>query len=159
VPVLTFETEIAAPVEDLWEFHASPEALLKLTPPHRKLSAKALELPAGVSGSGPTPLIDGAVHVLEFRLGPLRSVWRARISGVSKPHGFVDTAEQSPFRRWVHRHRFLPTDQGCRLIDEVEFELPLAPLSHVALPFVVRDLRKLFEFRHRVTREAIEQRS
>lgn len=159
MPVARYETVLSASPQKVWDFHASPEALLRLTPPNRKLSAKAPELPPDAVGSGPTPLVDGAVHVLEFKLGPFRPVWRARISDVSEPHGFVDTAEQSPFRRWVHRHAFEPAERGCKLIDEIEFELPFAPLSHIALPFVVRDLRKLFEFRHRVTKDALEGRS
>jgi ligand-binding SRPBCC domain-containing protein len=157
VPVLKFESEIAAPVEALWAFHASPSALINLTPPERKLRARAPEVPGGQPSEGPTPLIDGALHILEFKLGPLSSQWRARISNVRRPNGFVDTAEQSPFRRWIHRHVFQTTENGCRLIDEVEFELPLAPLSNLALPFVVRDLRKLFAFRHEVTRKALER--
>lgn len=156
MPVLRFESEIAAPVEALWAYHASPSALINLTPPERKLRALAPEVPGGQASEGPTPLIDGALHILEFKLGPLTSMWRARISDVRRPDGFVDTAEQSPFRRWIHRHSFVPTEEGCKLIDEVEFELPLAPLSNVALPFVMRDLRKLFAFRHEVTRKALE---
>lgn len=159
MPVLRFESEIAAPVEALWAFHASHDALINLTPPSRKLRARAPEVPSGLPSEGPTPLVDGALHILEFRLGPFTSVWRARISEVRPPEGFVDTAEQSPFRRWVHRHVFQSTEKGCKLIDEVEFELPLAPLSTIALPFVMRDLRKLFAFRHDVTRTALESTS
>ena len=42
-----------------------------------------------------------------------------------------------------------------RLVDAVEFQLPLWPFSACILPLVRRDLRRLFAFRHQATRVAL----
>lgn len=146
--VVRYESVLPVPPEVVWQFHASPGAIERLTPPGRKLEVV-----------GPMRLADGELHVLRFRMGPFRLEWRARISDVDPPFGFTDTAERSPFRRWVHRHRFERHAEGCLLIDEIEFELPLRWLGRLALPFVKRDLDRMFAYRHAQTRAAPQPRT
>lgn len=142
--VVRYESVLPGSPEEVWRFHAEPGAIERLTPPGRKMEIV-----------GTMPLENGALHVLRFRLGPLRLEWHARISEVDPPFGFTDTAERSPFRRWVHRHRFEPHAQGCLLVDEIEFEMPFGPLGRLALPFVKRDIDRTFAFRHAQTVRAI----
>lgn len=153
MPILRYETWMPCSVAELWQFHASTEALQKLTPPERKL-----EMASSDRGDGILPLEDGALHILRFRLGPFRMEWRARISNVMPPNGFTDTAEKSPFKRWSHRHRFVAEDPGCRLIDEIDYELPFGVLGKLVAPLVRRDLDRLFAFRHARTRETLTQK-
>lgn len=155
MPVARYETVLSASPQKVWDFHASPEALARLTPPERCLEAASAEGSVGAA-DGSLPLVDGALHVLRFRLGPIRMEWRARISNVEPPFGFTDTAERSPFRRWRHRHAFLPHQQGCVLVDEIDYELPFGLLGRLVQPLVRRDIDRLFAFRHRETRKCTE---
>lgn len=142
--VVRYESVLPVLPEEVWQFHAAPDVIQQLTPAGRKLEVV-----------GAMPLKNGALHVLRFRLGPLSLEWHARISEVDPPFGFTDTAEQSPFRRWVHRHRFEPHPEGCLLVDEIDFDMPLGPLGRLTLPFVKRDIDRTFAFRHAQTVRSI----
>jgi len=48
---------------------------------------------------------------------------------------------------------------ACILEDVIEYELPFGAVGHVlGRPFVEWKLKRLFEFRHKVTRRALEPR-
>jgi ligand-binding SRPBCC domain-containing protein len=64
--------------------------------------------------------------------------------GVGSPHRFVDEQVRGPYRRWVHEHTFTEERGGTRCGDAVEFEVPVGWLVGW---FVMRDVRKIFEFR------------
>ncbi len=142
---MTFVLDLeGVPVERLRQFHATPEALRALTPPG---TLRRVEGDLG-------PLHEGqrlTLHLRKFGL-PLR--WRTVHEEVTA-EGFTDRMLAGPFRTWCHRHRFLATPTGCRLEDEVTFSLPFRPFSDPLLPLVRRDLRNLFAFRHRATREGL----
>ena len=71
---------------------------------------------------------------------------------------FADQMVEGPFPKWYHRHVVTPRgDSECLLTDDIEYELPLGLLGRVFGGWVAsRNLARLFEFRHRVTREACE---
>lgn len=145
-----FETRIAATAEELWSFHASAEALKVLTPPGRKLVPISTDL----------RVENGLLHVMGFRQFGLPMVWKARISEVDPPFGFVDTAEQSPFAFWQHRHSFIRDGEGSILRDEIEYAPPGGPLAGLINRLMVsNDLDCLFAFRHSVTKQELESKS
>lgn len=133
-------------VQRLRDFHASPEAIRILTPPG------TLHHLTGDLG----PLHEGQTLTLYVKKMGLTLPWRARNESVS-PQGFTDRMISGPFARWRHHHHFVDLGSyGCQLLDELYFQLPLAPLSDPALPWVRLDLRKLFRFRHQATRRALQ---
>jgi len=82
--------------------------------------------------------------------------WRARNESLS-PEGFTDRMLSVPFATWKHHHRFIDLGRyGSQLVDEIYFQLPLAPLSHPVLPLIRADIRKLFHFRHQQTQETLQ---
>jgi ligand-binding SRPBCC domain-containing protein len=146
-----WELEVAASQEEVWAFHSSAEALEALTPPGRKL----------------TPLTDdlevrnGALHVMGFKLfGIIPQKWKARISDVRPPHGFVDTAEPSPFKAWRHQHEFIALPNGGTLIrDTVTYIPPGGPFAGLVNKlFVSKDLDALWAFRHQATKKALDSK-
>jgi ligand-binding SRPBCC domain-containing protein len=63
----------------------------------------------------------------------------------------VQTA--GPFRYWRHRHIIIPHKDGALLRDEIEYAPPLGLLGRLAAPLMIEPrLRKLFDYRHEVTR-------
>ena len=68
----------------------------------------------------------------------------------------VDEMREGPFVAWRHQHLFFPDEEGCRLRDEIDYTPPLGWLGRIAAPVAIdRRLRRMFDFRHRVTRDAV----
>jgi len=74
---------------------------------------------------------------------PLR--WRSVISDWDPPRRFIDEQTSGPYRRWIHTHTFEDENGGTRVGDAVEFDVFASWLTGW---FVMRDLRKIFAYRH-----------
>lgn len=134
------------PVQRLRDFHSSPEAIRILTPPG------TLRNLTGDVG----PLREGQELTLYVKKMGVTLPWRARNESLS-PEGFTDRMLSGPFATWKHHHRFIDLGRyGSQLVDEIYFQLPLAPLSHPVLPLIRADIRKLFHFRHQQTQETLQ---
>jgi ligand-binding SRPBCC domain-containing protein len=142
------QTEIRASPERVFAFHELPDALMRLTPPWE---------PTRVLRAAPDLRVgsEAQVETRLFGLWPVR--WLARHTAYDPPRMFEDVQVEGPFKRWRHRHTIASHEKGSVLRDEVDFETPLGALGRMASPLVVEPrLRRLFEYRHRVTREWCE---
>jgi len=139
---------IRAAPERVFAFHELPDALERLTPPWET---------ARVVQASPN-LHVGATAVIETRLfGLIPARWVARHTAYDPPRMFEDVQVSGPFRRWRHRHIIEPHDAGAVLRDEVEYEPPLGVLGRMMSPLLVAPrLRRMFDYRHAVTREWCE---
>ena len=142
------ESRIAAPPQAVWDFHERPGALPMLTPPWEKV--RLVE--------GGDSILPGSRVVLETRLGPFPLRWVAEHTEYDPPRLFADRQVSGPFARWYHRHHFLDDgDGGTILRDEVDYEVPMGAIGRLlGGRFVRRKLERMFAYRHRVTREAVE---
>lgn len=98
----------------------------------------------------PMPIAMRTGALIEYRLSLLRLPlpWLTRIEDWRPGHGFTDIQLRGPYARWVHRHTFVPADGGTWLRDEVEYALPLAPLSAPLHGLFVRPrLHEIFAYR------------
>lgn len=131
----------AGTAEQLYDWHLRPGALSLLTPPWEFMRARGHD----------QGLADGDLRHLQVT--PLYLSWWARHRNFQPGRGFEDFQERGPLRRWQHQHSFLPAgSQDSWLIDEIDFELPLAPFSHVVAPLLRRQMQTMFRYRHLVTR-------
>jgi ligand-binding SRPBCC domain-containing protein len=138
------ESLIRALPARVFAFHELPDVLARLTPPweHARIIQHA-----NISQVGSEAIIETRV----FGLVPVR--WVARHTVYEPPRLFEDVQITGPFRFWQHRHIVEPHAEGAILRDEIEYEPPLGPLGRLAAPFLVEPrLRKLFAYRHAVTR-------
>jgi ligand-binding SRPBCC domain-containing protein len=144
----TKESLIRASPERVFAFHELPDAFRRLTPPWEK---------SRIIQSAPD-LRPGATAIIETRLfGLINKRWVARHTVYDPPRMFEDVQVEGPFQSWRHRHLILPHAEGATLRDEIEYEPPLGFLGRLAAPAViVPRLRRLFEYRHNVTREWCE---
>jgi ligand-binding SRPBCC domain-containing protein len=142
------ESFIRAAPERVFAFHELPDALARLTPPWEH---------ARVVEAAPT-LRKGARAVVETRLfGLVPARWVALHTAYDPPRMFEDVQVSGPFKSWRHRHTVEPREGGALLRDEIEFEPPLGALGRLLAPLaVVPRLRRMFDYRHRVTREWCE---
>lgn len=147
------ESRIEAPAALVFGWHERPEALVRLVPPWTPV--RIVEPPPSLG--------DGARAILSLGFGPARVRWVAEHRGYQNlgPDGgvFEDVQVRGPFARWVHRHTVRAAGpRASTLTDEIEYELPLGRLGLGLAGWKVRrDLERMFEYRHRVTREACER--
>ena len=148
------ESLIEAPPERVFAFHELPDALERLTPPWE--SARVIQ--------AAPDLRVGSTAIVETRiLGLIPSHWVAKHTVYNPPHMFEDIQTSGPFRLWRHRHIVLPHEDGgmksAILRDEIEYEPPFWLVGRFLAPLlIIPRLRRLFEYRHRVTREWCEKK-
>jgi ligand-binding SRPBCC domain-containing protein len=135
---------IRAPVARIFAFHELPDALSRLTPPWEMVR---------VVEAAPN-LRVGSTAIIETRLfGLVRLRWIAEHTVYDPPRMFEDMQVNGPFKLWRHRHVVEPHEQGGVLRDEIEYVPPFGVLGRIAAPLsIVPRLRRLFEYRHAVTR-------
>jgi ligand-binding SRPBCC domain-containing protein len=67
------------------------------------------------------------------------------------PHAFTDVQVRGPYRSWHHTHSFSAESGGTRMVDVVNYELPLGILGAFAHKIGVRrDLEGVFDYRRQV---------
>ncbi len=143
------ESLMRAAPERVFAFHELPDALRRLTPPWE--SARVVRAAES--------LRPGVEAVVETRiLGLFKARWVARHTLYDPPRMFEDVQISGPFKSWRHRHLIEKHALGAVLRDEIEFEPPLLWLGRLAAPLLILPrLRRLFDYRHRVTREWCEK--
>jgi ligand-binding SRPBCC domain-containing protein len=142
------ESIIEATPERVFAFHELPDALARLTPPWE--SARVVQ---------PAPdLRVGSTAIVETRiLGLIPVRWVARHTLYDPPRVFEDVQVSGPFRNWRHRHIVESHPEGAVLRDEVEYEPPLWLVGRLAAPLLIGPrLRRLFDYRHKATRDWCE---
>jgi ligand-binding SRPBCC domain-containing protein len=142
------ETFVRASPETVFAFHELPDAIERLIPPWE--SAKIVQK-ADISVVGSRAIIAQRL----FGIVPTR--WIAEHTAYDPPRMFEDVQLEGPFAKWRHRHIVEPHAEGAILRDEIEFEPPLGPLGSLAAPlFILPKIQKMFDYRHRVTKEWCE---
>lgn len=139
------QSDLPVPAAEAFTWHARPGAFERLTPPWERV--EVIERHGSIR--------DGDRTVLRVRIGPLARRWVAEHQDYIEGRQFCDFQTSGPFATWEHAHQFEPVGaEACRLIDQVEYALPLSAVSHPLVgPLVDRKLRRMFTYRHRVTRD------
>lgn len=144
--LLTREQRLPGAPHDVFAFFAAARNLEAITPPWLRFRVVT-----------PEPIAMGPGTLIAYRLRlhgvPVR--WLTRIETWQPGVRFVDVQVRGPYRLWRHTHEFAPDsrDSGWTIMgDTVRWALPLGLLGAPALPFVRRDLRRIFD--HRALRVA-----
>jgi ligand-binding SRPBCC domain-containing protein len=142
------ETLIHAPAERVFAFHERPDVLALLMPPWE--TARIIS-PARISELGSRTIIDAKI------IGPFTGRWIAEHTAYEPPRMFEDTQVAGPFRSWRHRHIITQNKDGAILRDEIDYEPPLGLIGRIfASRLIERRLRRLFDYRHRITAQHCE---
>jgi ligand-binding SRPBCC domain-containing protein len=142
------QTAIRTTPEKLFAFHELPDAFARLMPPWEK--SRVIESAANIH-VGSRAIIDAYIAPGVF----IR--WESLHTAYDPPHSFEDQQTRGPFRSWRHCHIVEAHPDGALLIDDLEYAPPLGILGRVFGRFIIeRRLRRLFEYRHRVTTNYFE---
>lgn len=142
------ETVIKASPERVFEFHELPDAFERLVPPWENATIVQM---ADISKIGSQAIVETKIF------GFVPSCWVAEHTEYDPPRMFEDVQISGPFASWRHRHIVAPHPDGAMLRDEIEYEPPMWIFGAIAAPFaIVPKLEKMFDYRHRVTREWCE---
>lgn len=149
MPELTSETTLPLPLDRVFDFFSNASNLERITPP---------ELQFRIVSPQPIGMTTGALIDYRLKLFGVPFRWRTRIAAWDPPHRFVDEQLQGPYKTWIHTHTFESTAGGTRVRDRVEYALPFAPLGHIALPIVRRQLARIFRYREQAIRRILTER-
>jgi ligand-binding SRPBCC domain-containing protein len=144
------ESVINALPEKVFDFHRRPDAFDLLVPPWE--SVRIVQR-ADITRVGSQAIIEQKI----FGLFPSR--WIAEHTKYDPPHMFEDVQVSGPFASWRHQH-FIQAHEHVRTLlrDEIEYEPPFWIFGQLAAPFaIVPKLEKMFEYRHKITKEYCEK--
>lgn len=132
---------IDAPIEQLFDFFADAKNLEVLTPP---------ELNFKIITPDPITIQKGTIIDYQLRLRGFPITWKTEITQWNPPHDFIDTALRSPYKQWIHLHKFSVGDDDKTLMEDiVRYRLPLEPLGDIAHFYVKSELNYIFEYRRK----------
>jgi len=101
---------VNAPLAAVAKFHSQSDSMGAITPP--PIIAQVHQAPDNLTEG------DEMDFTLWLTFLPIR--WLARIEDVT-PTGFTDHQLRGPFKKWVHRHTFIPIDNAStEVVDEIE---------------------------------------
>ena len=134
------EQFIPQPLDRVWDFFSNAENLERLTPGFLNFSILT-----------PTPIAMYAGTLIDYRIKlfgvPMK--WRTEIKQWEPGANFVDQQLSGPYRLWHHQHTFEAVDGGTKMVDRVDYALPLGFLGRLAhVLFVRRTLARIFRYRY-----------
>lgn len=139
---------IERPAAEVFAWHERPGAFTQLCPPWEKI-----EVISHVGG-----LRNGARVSLRTRVGPVWTRWELAHRDYVADRQFRDVLIRGPFAQWEHLHLIEPAGSNAStLTDEIHYRLPLEPFSRwFGGAFTRRKLERMFDYRHAVTKQALE---
>lgn len=140
---LIYQSELSVSAQEAFEWHAREGAIERLNPPFDPVEVVSKQ--GGIEVGGEVTL----------KVGPLKQVWQARHIDYHAGRSFTDIQVKGPFASWEHTHRMEPQSPSrCILSDEIEYQLPLAPVGEtLGKTWVESKMDQLFAYRHRLTHD------
>jgi ligand-binding SRPBCC domain-containing protein len=143
----TARSVIRTTPERLFGFHELPDAFLRLLAPSEKI--RVIQIAPNLGA--------GSRTIVKIRIAFLWVTFDSLHTAYDPPHSFEDQQVRGPFRSWRHRHIVESHPDGAMLIDDIEYTPPFGLLGRAVDGIVIKPrLRKVFAFRHQVTRETLE---
>ena len=146
--VITLNTEIAAPIETVFDISRSIDLHVEST---AQTNEKAVAgRTSGLIELGETVTWEASHFFVRQRL-------TVRISKLDRPHHFQDSMVSGVFTRFDHDHHFCSCKSGTLMTDVFDFTSPLGPLGRIAdWLFVSRHMRKLLTVRNELIKSIAE---
>ncbi len=135
-------------IESLFDFHLDSNNISKITP--KNIRVELL--------NDDTQAYEGKIVKIKTAKMFIPAYWEVKIEKLDKPNILIDKAIKSPFKYWKHQHIFTKNGNMSELQDIIEYQLPFGFLGKIFEPFIERDIKNMFEYRHKKTKEFLESR-
>lgn len=136
-------------IDELFDFHLDIKNLKNITP---------LDTSVELLNKDFIPHEGGILKIKTIK-HYIPTIWEVQIAKIEKPNLLVDMALKSPFKLWKHSHVFTKKGNVCELKDIVEYKLPFGAIGSLFDFFIQKELKNMFEFRHRITKEILEAKA
>jgi ligand-binding SRPBCC domain-containing protein len=145
--LLRTQTTLPMDLRRVFAFFSDARHVDRITPPWLRFESKT---------QPPFGMRPGTLMEFRIRLHGVPMRWVTEITEWNPPHQFVDEQRHGPYRWWMHTHTFRPTEDGAgtEMEDTVHYNAPGGMMVHALL--IGRDLRRIFRFRDRALREALQ---
>jgi ligand-binding SRPBCC domain-containing protein len=127
------------PRAEVFAFFADPSNLERLTPSTLRFQILT-----------PAPIAMRAGALIDYRLSlfGVPFAWQTEIEEYVPGRRFVDVQRKGPYAVWRHTHTFEEVAGGTRVVDRVEYALPLGLLGDLAHAlFVSGQVAAIFDYR------------
>ncbi|MFP4261065.1 MAG: SRPBCC family protein [Opitutales bacterium] len=146
------EQVVQTDLETAWDFISTPVNLDRITPP---------DLSFEIVTDLPDTMHEGLL--IEYRVGiPFlgKQTWLTELKHIRERHSFVDEQRVGPYKLWYHYHEITEVEGGIRFLDRVRYLMPFDPFGRIAHPFFVApQLKKVFDYRAKVTPQLLAEKS
>ncbi|MGE0051652.1 MAG: hypothetical protein AB7S49_08995 [Arcobacter sp.] len=135
-------------IKSLFDFHIDTNNIKKITPTDTKVELLTKDF---------KPQISEILKIKSTKYF-IPMLWEVKIEKIDEPSLLVDVALKSPFAFWEHKHIFIKHGNMSELKDVITFNMPLGIFGKLFEWFVRNDLQKMFDYRHKITKEILENR-
>lgn len=139
--IYTLQRELWVPncLSVVFDFFSRAENLERIAPPWMRFR---------IITPPPITMNQGATIAYALRVRGIPLCWLTEIERWNPPYEFIDTQISGPYKIWRHTHRFSEAEGGTRIVDIVEYALPLGLIGRLAHRLrVARDLALIFDYR------------
>jgi len=140
------EQNLPIDMDTAWAFLSDPKNLKTITPDYMGFDI--------ISGAD-RKMFSG--QIIQYILTPILGIpfrWVTEITHVVQGHYFVDEQRFGPYTFWHHKHFIEPIEGGVKMIDVVDYKLPLGVLGRFAhWLFVSKKVKEIFEYRFKKLNE------
>lgn len=136
-------------LDELFDFHLDIKNLKNITPLDTKVELLNKDF---------IPHEGGVLKIRTVK-SFIPTTWEVQIAKIDKPNILIDIALKSPFKYWKHSHIFTQRGNICELKDVVEYELPFGIIGKLFDFFIQNELKKMFDFRHKITKEILDSKA
>ena len=135
--------------KSLFDFHLDTNNLTKITPTNIKVELLAKNF---------KPVVSQILKIKSTKYF-IPMMWEVKIEKIEEPNLLVDIALKSPFAFWEHKHIFIKHGNMSELKDVITFKMPFGILGDLLSFFVKKDLQNMFDYRHKITKNILENRN
>ena len=136
---------VSAPLSQVFPFFSNPGNLARITPDWLRFEIiEVVKLPLQVGTQ------------IEYTVRPLGAPqrWVTTIIEYEEGRHFADLQAYGPYRYWRHDHFFEDLGTQTRIVDRVQYQMPLGPLGKMGQTLIVqRQLKGIFDHRQQVIGE------
>lgn len=136
--------ELAADVNEIWDFISSPKNLKEITP-----KSMGFDI---TSGDLPEKMYTGMI--ISYKVKPLLGIpttWVTEITHIDDKKFFIDEQRVGPYKIWHHQHFIELTKKGVLMTDIVSYQPPFGFVGAIANALIIRKkIEEIFDFRKEI---------